>query len=359
MIDVSTLEFNDMQGDGLSPGLWDNLGITYGLFAVSMGDNGGDAVEQEIGGGDGGAGGTGLAATAVNNGSVTLTADGSLASDSSRSGVVAVYAASVGGNGGDDDPTDGGDPHGGDSGEAGFVTANNFGTIEIGQSTNSVGFAAGIYAESVSGVGGKQAAGGGTVGKIGIRNTGDITVAPGASVSRPVWGIYGNSLGGYAYIASTTGQNDAGSGGAGKVVNATHSGSILVTADGVPEPTTTDIDRGGNSLQLPSEAPSFLTQAGGIVLATVGGDGAETDSQNRNGGGNGGGAGTFNNSGSFFDDNGNRAYSSIALAPGSSVGVSGDNILGVGLFGQGGDGGPGIGQSSGGGNGGNGRLPAG
>ncbi|SFC24831.1 autotransporter outer membrane beta-barrel domain-containing protein [Tropicimonas isoalkanivorans] len=353
---LDRLEFNTSAGNGAQSGIWDDQGIVYGLFGAAVGQNGVDAVYEEVGGSDGGRAGDGAIVTLTNTGSIALTTTGSVASDASRVGAIAMFGSSTGGAGGDLDKST--DSHkGGASGDAKTVTIRNTGAVTVDASANPVQLAAGIYAEGLSGQGGETGAKGGNGALINLTNDtgGTIRVTNGSSEGSSAWGMYGLSHGGYADNAATESGIPGGDGGGGKAITLTNNGAVTLTASGVLEAEDEFVDRSnGGESKIPNDyIPGFVWQSGGIVGVTVGAAAAASDDGSSSCGrdestdpcgGHGGNASTL--------DGKTLAASTVQLSENSTVEVSGDNLIGVGLYGQGGDGGAGRGSDHDGGDGG-------
>ncbi|WP_339947471.1 autotransporter outer membrane beta-barrel domain-containing protein [uncultured Albimonas sp.] len=344
VVSVGDLSFNAAAGDGLSVGLWDDGGVIYGLYAASIGGNGIDARPQTIGGGDGGKGGGGGVATAVNHGFVEVAPFGSVADGASRVGAVAMMATSASGSGGDRDGTDGEDPQGGGAGDAKDVYATNTGILQVCSPAGCEGrpsgaalstLAAGIYAESISGHGADPTSSGGNGGLVSVTNSGEIDVVVPVDPGGAAWGIYAASHAGYAAIDSRSITVPGGPGGSSKFVAVDHSGAITLDAGDFDAPVADQIERvcADGSTCLVDETPALANQSAGILAVSLGAwGGAGKLGVAGEDGGDGGDAST--NAGSSA-----LQTTTVRLRAGSSVEVTGDNVLGVGVLLQGGGGG--------------------
>ena len=171
--------------------------LVAGIFAESIGGNGGDSPSPEQDGpgdpnaGFGGQAGMGGTITVTNSGTIVVTGDSS----------TGIFAESLGGLAGEGGPPGDSNPNYTPAGgTGGLVTVNNPGVI----STNGVG-AYGIFAESLGGAGisGGDAKAGGAGGNVVVDVSGQITTA-----GDYAYGVFGRSVGGAGgntfYINSTT-----------------------------------------------------------------------------------------------------------------------------------------------------------
>ncbi|WP_092684153.1 autotransporter outer membrane beta-barrel domain-containing protein [Albimonas donghaensis] len=344
VISVADLTFNADAGDSLSVGLWDDGGVIHGIYAASVGGNGADAREQTIGGGDGGRGGDGGEATAVNQGFVEVAPFGALEGGAGRVGAIAMTVTSASGTGGQRDGTDGEDPQGGGAGDAKAVYATNSGVLQVCSPAGCAGdpsgtalstLAAGIYAESISGHGADPTSSGGNGGSVSVTNSGEIDVVTPVDPAGAAWGIHAASHAGYAAIDSKSGNVPGGPGGSSKHLEIVHSGAITVNAGDFDTPVADQIERvcADGSTCLVDETPALANQSAGILAVSLGAwAGAGKLGADGEDGGDGGDASTN-------ADSSGLQTTTLDLQAGSSVDVTGDNVLGVAVLLQGGGGG--------------------
>ncbi|ORE92189.1 outer membrane autotransporter barrel domain-containing protein [Stappia sp. 22II-S9-Z10] len=288
-------------------GIWDDPGVVFGVAAVGVGGLGGTQPPGVGGssGGAGGSGGTGISVT--NSGTITMSPY------VLPYGAVALYGASIGGSGGDENQT-AGTQTGGNGGAAGSISISNTGRIDLSQQTAET-FAWGVAAEGIGGDGGSSGGLGGAGSSITVTHSGTIDVAPGEGIIEGARGIYAISKGGAGSISREG--VDGGDGGTTGLVSLTSSGDITVTSSAVA-PSTSVVD-----------------VSGGIVVIQQGGDGGisgdtSTNTTNQRAG----------NGGAVASDYITNQNPVIAIT-GGTITTTGDNLLGVAGINLGGNGGEG------------------
>jgi hypothetical protein len=303
-------------------------GLSYGLFAQSVGGGGGNAgteVSLVAIGSSGGTGGNGNLATALaETGSEILT-----------TGLFShgIFAQSIGGGGGNGGVTGGLGFALGSSGASGGLGGDV--SVTSGANIGVSGLAAsGIFAQSIGGGGGNATGGGGFValggsgGGAGSAGSVTVTTLTGGQIQTSGTlghGIFAQSVGGGGGTGSTTGGvvavgGSGGSGGNGGTVTVTNAGLVSTTGAAARGVFAQSIGGGGG------------TGGDGGGLAVVGGGGGTASS---------GGAVTVGNSGSI-QTTGNQG---IGIQAQSIGGGGGDGGTTGGVFltigGSGGGGGPG------------------
>ncbi|WP_233238823.1 autotransporter outer membrane beta-barrel domain-containing protein [Bordetella sp. LUAb4] len=299
-----------------APGIWDDTGAQFGIYAASVGGRGADAGDTVIGGGNGGAGGQASAITITNTGAITL--------NQLPYGGVGIYAAGIGGGGGNQDNAATGDQVGGNGGDTNIININNSASINI--NSGSAGrYAWGIGVESIGGNGGNYNGNGGEPGEANtstassITNSGAVTVSVnGSGMSNGVRGLYILNQGGNGQ----TSEDGSDNGGAGANVT-----GLTVTNAGAINVTTT------NALGKPA---SLAALSGGIVMIGQGGNGGMGPQT------------VTNTSGELGGKGGDNPYTFTAtMNSGSVISTAGDYLPGVAVISLGGNGGAGREDSDG------------
>ncbi len=278
--------------------------LLFGIEALSVGGQADQANSDNDS--NGGTGGAGRTVTVTNNQTLTVTG----ASDFGYSGI---FAASIGGQGGDQNGSVSGNQKGGTGGSGGTVQADNHGTILLGTSSNRIQAPAtggGMIAASASGDGGTDNGAGGSGGYAAVTNNGSVQIywndTGGADAK--LFGIGALAAGGDG-IASKDPSDGGGAGGQGGSTNASSSGGILV-----------DVTNG-----------TKLT-GGALAAATRGGSGGKGPSADRPGGSGGAGGGaSVQLNGGTLTTHGTSVYGILAQSVG---GTGGDGGSGGGLLGQ-------------------------
>ncbi|MCB5363611.1 autotransporter outer membrane beta-barrel domain-containing protein [Pusillimonas sp. CC-YST705] len=308
---------------GNAPGIWDDKGAMYGIYAASVAGNGGNG-NGGIDGADGGAGGAGRAVYIDNNGSIDVRG--------APYGGVGIFGASIGGGGGrQDDSTFGtGNQKGGSGGNSDIIVISNQGSVNI-SATDAGKYVWGIAGESVGGGGGIYTGNGGNVNPNAaslIQNSGTVQVsAEGTDIIQGVRGLSMFAQGGAGY-SSNDGSDNGGKGGDFGQMRIVNSGKISVISDSTPS--TADQS----------------SMSGGIVVIGRGGEGGMgSDDEVFSGAPAGNGGSTPSTQ--------SNPLISVQLDKGSSIITQGNYLPGVNLSLWGGTGGKGRNDSDG-GNGGNG-----
>ena len=301
---------------GTNPGVYDDDGGVFGLYAASAGGRGGNALSSVLGGGSGGTGGRAQAVMISNGGSITL--DAAL-----PYGAAGIYGGSVGGRGGNQDDEALGDQVGGDGNNGGTVSIDNRGAITV-RTSQGGRFAWGVAAESLGNLAGLNASSGGSGEFVAVTNSGAIDVSTqSATFSNGVRGVSASSIGA-AGSTSQDGSDDGGPGGFFYGVNVSHTASAKVVSRGLFKP----VDLSGVS--------------GGIVAIAAGGLGGDGPDTPTNTTGEKAGAG-----GSFFATPNVSKAVTVLIGDAASVATDGDYLPGVAAIAQGGVGGAGRSESSG------------
>ncbi|MVW79034.1 autotransporter outer membrane beta-barrel domain-containing protein, partial [Bordetella sp. 02P26C-1] len=332
---------------------------------------------------NGGHGGLGQSVTVTNNSTGVLSMNSTAVP--SDAGLYGIYAAAIGGMGGDqNNPVlNYGDQIGGAGGNASTVTVVDSGTINLGSSaarlyTNAVGGA--IYAGSIGGQGGDNNGDAGTGGTVLVQHHGDMASYWQTWDDAKVFGIKAESVGGDG-TTSTDNSDNGGAGGGNSAawtqqVTVDTYGSILVdvaanngdamvqgagviarAAGGKGGTGPSKDHSGGNGgtggpVTVNMYSGSVTTRGDnilGVVAQSLGGQGGDGgDGTALAGTGGGGGFG------------GNGGNVQIVTEPGVSISTSGQYATGVLAQSLGGGGGTGSdfvavlgGQGGNGGNGGN------
>ncbi|WP_157792888.1 autotransporter outer membrane beta-barrel domain-containing protein [Bordetella genomosp. 8] len=297
--------------EGGAPGIWDDAGAQFGIYAASVGGNGADANVTVIGGGNGGSGGQGSAISITNSGAIQV--------NSLPYGGVGIYAAGIGGNGGAEDKAGSGDQNGGNGGVTNTISVNNSASISVNSGSASR-YAWGIGVESIGGNGGNYNGYGGDAGfantsaPSSIVNSGSITVQlnGGSSFANGVRGLYMLNQGGNG-INSEDGSDNGGAGANAAGMTITNSAPINISMN--------------NALPAPTGLSGL---SGGIVMIGLGGNGgasAQTVTNTTNQRGGTGGS--------------NPYTSTINLNSGTNIATYGNYLPGVIAISQGGAAGPG------------------
>lgn len=319
-------------GSGLNPsdnsqsiGTWDDRGVVYGMYAAGIGGAGGKgsgdlfASTQEQNGGAGGAGG--YVPSLLNTGIIRI-------DTGMVFGGAAIFASGVGGDGGEQHSSAGGDQVGGRGGRGRGIAIDNQGALSIAADASALLW--GIGVEQYGGNGGVEAADGGTAGDVVINNSAAITVtarnAAGRAFDGGVAGIYTYAEGG-AGSRSDDNSDRGGVGGSTDQITLNSSNNIQVTAQGIVAPLTP---------ATPSSLPTynFRAQSGGIVAIAQGGRGGDSPSPSASGGEKAGAGGSMVNSREV----------DVTLS-GAQIQTSGDYLTGVFAAMRGGDGGSGRAQA--------------
>ncbi|MCD0505749.1 beta strand repeat-containing protein, partial [Bordetella petrii] len=308
-ISVNTTPTSSSQGN--APGIWDDAGAQFGIYAASVGGNGADANQTSVGGGNGGNGGPASAITIGNSGTIQVS--------NLTYGGVGIYAAGIGGLGGVQDKALSGDQNGGNGGNTSTIGITNSASITV-SSSNASRYAWGIGVESIGGNGGDFNGNGGEPGGVhtsspsNIANSGAVTVQVngGSGFANGVRGLYIANQGGDG-ITSEDGSDNGGAGANATGLTVTNSAAVTVETS--------------SSLAAPTGLAAI---SGGIVMIARGGDGGESAQTTSNTSGQRGGVG------------GSNPYTStITMNSGSAITTSGDYLPGVVLLSQGGNGGAG------------------
>ncbi len=296
-------------------------GIASLIYMESIGGSG-DATNNNYKS-SGGAGGSGGALTFTSNSGTSYTLNGS-----SSDGAAILYAATIGGAGGNQNSGLTGDQYGGTGGAGGAITINgdSSGAAKIGTSSSrfsGIAQGGGFIAESVGGGGGYSNGNAGSGGTISITKTPAVSIYWNATSGggAGLFGLAGLSVGGGGYSNTKNDASDpGGAGGAG--------GNVTVQSD-----TSIIVDVAGST--------PYISAA--MAARSIGGKGGTGPTKDKPGGNGGtGGAITLGNTGGAM-----------------SITTAGDYVYGVigqSVGGQGGDGGDGTalaGQGGGGGFGGN------
>lgn len=278
--------------------------LLFGIEALSIG--GAADQHNSDNNSNGGTGGAGRTVTVTNNQTLTITG-------TSRYGFSGIFAASIGGRGGDQNGSVSGNQKGGTGGSGGTVQADNHGTILLGTSASRLQAPAtggGMIAVSAGGDGGTDNGAGGAGGYAAVTNTGSVQVYwnDTARDESKLFGIAALATGGDG-LASEDPSDAGGAGGQGGSTNASSSGEILVDATG------------GTKLV-----------GGALVAATRGGNGGKGPSTDQPGGSGGAGGGaSVQLNGGTLTTHGDSVYGILAQSVG---GTGGDGGSGGGLLGQ-------------------------
>ncbi len=274
--------------------------------------NGGNGVEPDNNGTDGGRGGDGGTVTLTNSGAITLH---SSATADLQASVQGLLVESQAGSGGEQN-NGAGDQNGGNSGDAKSVSVTNSATISLGAEGdsiggNSVGRAISVLTNGETG--GSPAGNGGAGGVINVDNSGDLNVfyEEIGSGLYGVHGIFAKSIGGSG-AASDDNDDPGGRGEEGRIITITNTGDITVELTG-----------------------NMVTgESAGIMAVSVGGNGGT--SSNKNVGGSGGGA--------SVDTDGAPGGMTVNMN-GGTISTEGEAVRGIVTRSAGGQGGDGNGDS--------------
>ncbi|MFT4959316.1 MAG: hypothetical protein ACI92Z_000390 [Paracoccaceae bacterium] len=147
---------------------------------------------------------------------------------SNNSGQAGIYAGSIGGDGGEQDSQAVGDQVGGRGGNGGAINVTNSADINFGIGGEISGFSYGIGAESLGGDGGRNTGAGGHGGTVQVTTDGTINQAANLShedsssadtpsITDGVRAVSAVSRGGDGYL-SEDGSDDGGLGGSGGMI---------------------------------------------------------------------------------------------------------------------------------------------
>ncbi|WP_158969611.1 autotransporter outer membrane beta-barrel domain-containing protein [Chachezhania sediminis] len=182
---------------------------------------------------NGGNGGGGGPVTVTNSGYIQI--DGSVGASLPGEAVFGIRARSLGSDGGDQGDANVGDQNGGAGGAGGDVTVTNEAAIAIGASNSlyaAKGNALAITAQSYGATGGNNNGAGGTGGTITVTNTDDISVYVDveSGMTGFVSGINARSIGGDG-ILSQDNSNNGGAGANANTITITHTGTLTIGGD--------------------------------------------------------------------------------------------------------------------------------
>ncbi|KGM35894.1 hypothetical protein P409_01870, partial [Inquilinus limosus MP06] len=248
--------------------------LLFGIEATSIG--GAADLDNSDNNSNGGTGGVGGTVFVTNNQKLTVTG-------ASQLGFSGIFAASIGGHGGDQNGSVSGNQKGGAGGSGGTVQADNHGTILLGTSSNRIQAPAtggGMIAVSASGDGGTDNGDGGSGGYAAVTNNGSVQVYWNDTEGdeTDLFGIGALATGGNG-LASSDPSDAGGAGGQGGSTNASSSGEILVDVT--------------NGTKLTGGALAAATRGGN------GGKGPDRDSSGGAGGAAGGASVQLNDNGTL------------------------------------------------------------
>ncbi|MGR3803158.1 autotransporter outer membrane beta-barrel domain-containing protein [Marinibacterium profundimaris] len=282
------------------------------LDGIKVYSGGGNGVEPDDNGEDGGRGGDGGTITLTNSGAITL--ETSAAVDLSVP-VNGINVQSQSGNGGAQN-SGAGDQKGGNAGDAKAVTVTNSAAITLGAENDGIRASTsgrGMRVVSTGGNGGTDNGEGGAGGDITITNTGAIAgyfdnISTG---EYGYHGIFAATRGGNG-LASFDNSDNGGRGEEGRTITLTNSADITLQVYG----------------------NNATGESAGIYAQSAGGDGGA--SADKSTGGSGGGAST--------DTNDDPAVMTVNMS-GGTIDVGGYGVRGIVTRSEGGNGGNGNGNS--------------